>query len=227
MDRKHRENMLEALLMAEERARGEADGGADGADPTIGDRDAGALEAEGLLVRQGSRLVLTDEGRAMAEDVTRRHRLTEVLLASLLGLDKERASEIGCIVEHDIRPEMVDGICTLLGHPTTCPHGGPIPPGACCKDGRTTVESQVVPLTALQPGESGRIIYIKPRDHQRLHRLTSLGVTPGLIVEMHRRRPAFCIHFEGTDLALDADVAEDIHVSRLTGSVPPGNSNTY
>ena len=221
MDRKHRENMLEALLMAEERVHGEADGGADGADTAIGDEDIRSLEREGLLTRQDTRLVLTTEGRAVAEDVTRRHRLTEVLLASLLGLDKERATEIGCIVEHDIRPEMVDGICTLLGHPSTCPHGGPIPPGLCCKDRRTMVESQVVPLTTLEPGESGRIIYIKPRDHQRLHRLTSLGVTPGLIVEMHRRRPAFCIHFEGTDLALDADVAEDIHVSRLTSSIPP------
>lgn len=222
MDRKHRENILESLLMAEERARGDADGGADGADPAIGDEEARLLVREGLLIRQGDDLVLTQEGRVMAEDVTRRHRLTEVLLASLLGLDKERATEIGCIVEHDIRPEMVDGICTLLGHPITCPHGGPIPPGDCCKDRRTTVESQVVPLTTLRPGESGRIIYIKPRDHQRLHRLTSLGVTPGLIVEMHRRRPALCIHFEGTDLALDDDVAEDIHVSRLANSVPPG-----
>jgi len=221
MEKKHRENMLEAILMAEERSRGEADGGADGAD-SIGEEDLGELENEGLVTLQGARPVLTPEGRLVAEDVTRRHRLTEVLLASLLGLDKERASEIGCIVEHDIRPEMVDGICTLLGHPTTCPHGGPIPPGPCCKDHRTTVESQVVPLTTLRPGERGRIIYIKPRDHHRLHRLTSLGVTPGLIVEMHRRRPALCIHFEGTDLALDDDVAEDIHVSRLANSIPPG-----
>ncbi|MBW2263650.1 MAG: metal-dependent transcriptional regulator [Deltaproteobacteria bacterium] len=218
MDRKHRENTLEAILMAEERAHGEMDDGADCADPAIGDQDIRTLVQEGLITSQGTKLALTAEGRAMAEDVTRRHRLTEVLFASLLGLDRERASELACIVEHDIRPELVDGVCTLLGHPATCPHGGPIPPGSCCKDGRTTVESQVVPLTALQPGERGRIIYIKPRDHQRLHRLTSLGVTPGLIVEMHRRHPAFCIHFDGTDLALDADVAADIHVSHMTAN---------
>ena len=104
MDRKHRENMLEALLMAEERDRGDADGGADGADPAIGEQDVLALEKEGLIARENGHLVLTPEGRVLAEDVTRRHRLTEVLLASLLGLDKERATEIGCIVEHDIRP---------------------------------------------------------------------------------------------------------------------------
>ncbi len=218
MDWKHRENTLEAILMAEERARGVAEGGVDCADLPIGSKDLRKLLEEGLLALEGTKHVLTPEGRVIAEDVIRRHRLTEVLLASLLGLPKDRASEIGCIVEHDIRSEMVDGICTLLGHPTTCPHGAPIPPGACCRDGRTTVESQVVPLTTLRPGERGRIIYIKPRDHQRLHRLTSLGVTPGLVVEMHRRRPAFCIHYEGTDLALDRDVAADIHVSRLAAN---------
>jgi Fe2+ transport system protein FeoA len=47
-------------------------------------------------------------------------------------------------------------------------------------------------------------------------------VTPGVVVELHRRHPATCIHFEGTDLALDRDVAEDIHVSRLpNGQDPP------
>lgn len=220
MDWKKRENMLEALLMAGERRNG-LDTPGDEQDVEFDQADVESLVEDGLVARGAERLSLTDAGRAIAEDVTRRHRLTEVMLATLLGLDRERASEIGCIVEHDIRPEMVDGICTLLGHPVTCPHGSPIPPGPCCKDGRTQVSSPVVSLTKLEPGERGRIVFITPRDHQRLHRLTSLGVTPGVIVEMHRKHPATCIHFEGTDLALDRDVAEDIHVSRLPGGPDP------
>lgn len=216
MESRKKENMLEAILMAGERDEDDEAGG-DEQGVEFGDEDVRQLVREGLVERQDGKLVLTPEGRVIAEDVTRRHRLTEVMLSSFLGLDKERASEISCIVEHDIRPEMVDSVCTLLGHPSTCPHGSPIPPGPCCKAGRTTVESTVVPLTRLHPGESGRIIYIKPRDHSRLHRLTSLGITPGVIVQMHRRHPAFCIRYEETDLAINADVAEDIHVSRLNG----------
>ena len=79
---------------------------------------------------------------------------------------------------------MVDSVCTLLGHPSTCPHGRAIPPGACCRDGRTTVASQVLPLSSLSAGERGRIVYITPRDHHRMHRLTSLGLTPGTLVEV-------------------------------------------
>ena len=29
-------------------------------------------------------------------------------------------------------PEATDRICAFLGHPRACPHGAPIPPGACC-----------------------------------------------------------------------------------------------
>ena len=34
-----------------------------------------------------------------------------------------------CKFEHILSPEATDKICTFLGHPRTCPHGAPIPPG--------------------------------------------------------------------------------------------------
>jgi Mn-dependent DtxR family transcriptional regulator len=37
-----------------------------------------------------------------------------------------------CKFEHILSPEATDKICTFLGHPKTCPHGAPIPPGKCC-----------------------------------------------------------------------------------------------
>jgi len=177
--------------------------------------DIESLAADGFLEQDGDRVRLTGKGREIAEQVARRHRLTEMLLFTWLGIDLDLASEIGCRVEHGVREELLDGVCTLLGHPATCPHGRPIPPGPCCREGRTTVESQIVPLTALKPGERGRVVYIKPRDHHRLHRLSSIGLNPGVMVELHQRRPAFCLRFEETELALDRQVAEDIQVSRL------------
>lgn len=179
--------------------------------------DLAGLEEAGLVNFTGEAYDLTAQGRTLAEDVIRRHRLVEVLLSTLLGLDRQRASEIGCLVEHDLRPEMVESVCTLLGHPATCPHGRPIPNGSCCRAGQTTIESQVVPLTALQPGESGRVNYITPRHHHRMHKLTSVGLTPGVIVEVHQKKPVYCLRFEETELAVDPDVAQDIHVSRLPG----------
>ena len=37
-----------------------------------------------------------------------------------------------CKFEHILSPEATDKICAFLGHPRTCPHGAPIPPGPCC-----------------------------------------------------------------------------------------------
>lgn len=187
-------------------------------DDAVEDVDLTDLEREGLLRRIGEKLKLTPSGNEIAADVVRRHRLTEVLLSTVLGLNAERASEIGCMVEHDIRPEMVEAVCTLLGHPMHCPHGDPIPQGQCCLSGRTTIESQVIPLTAISAGEQARIVYIQPRSSHRLERLFSLGLTPGVIVLLTRRRPAFCIRYEETELAVDRSVAADIHVSRVPNS---------
>jgi DtxR family Mn-dependent transcriptional regulator len=215
---KHREHALEAILMAEEAGDTTLEGLRREHDEEVSAEEVEAAVAEGLAERDGEGVRLTAEGRRLAEDVIRRHRLVEVMLATMLGLDRERASQIGCLVEHDLRPEMVDSVCTLLGHPATCPHGRPIPAGPCCRDGRTTVETQVVPLTALAPGERGRVIYITPRSHHRMHRLSSLGLTPGTVVEVHQRRPVYCIRFEETELAVERDVAEDVHVCRIPAS---------
>ena len=173
--------------------------------------------AAGYAVRAGELVDLTEAGRAIATATLRRHRLAEMLLYTLLGVDRELASELGCLVEHRIREEMLEALCTLLGHPSACPHGRPIPPGGCCRDRRTAVESQIVPLTELKAGDRARIVYIKPRAHDRVHRLSSLGLNPGEILELHRRHPAFVLRYGDAEIALDSDVAADIQVSRVPG----------
>jgi DtxR family Mn-dependent transcriptional regulator len=210
-----REHALEAFYMAAQQDDFTIDGARRIHPDAVTPEELDVLDRDGLVSRDGATVRLTAAGEALAADVVRRHRLTEVLLSTVLGLGAERASEIGCMVEHDIRPEMVDAVCTLLGHPSCCPHGDPIPAGPCCAARRTTVESQVVPLTTLSAGERGRIVYVRPRSRERLQRLTSLGLTPGVIVTLHRRQPAFCLRFEETELAIDRDVADDIQVSRI------------
>ena len=215
------EHALEAMLMAEERGGGiVAKNGADCAHPESVPGDAmEALERLGFVASADGVPVLTTSGRKVAEDLVRRHRLTEVLLDTVLGLDRQRGFDIGCQMEHLMPPEMSEAFCTLLGHPEMCPHGWPIPAGACCQARKTAVTSQVVPLTALKPGEKGRLFMIKPKTHDRLHRLSSLGLRPGVIVELHASRPSLCFRFEGTELAVEKDVAEDIFVTRLKSEV--------
>jgi putative ABC transport system ATP-binding protein len=75
---------------------------------------------------------LTPMGSRRARDVVRRHRLAERLFKDTFAIDESEAHTQACKFEHIISPELDQRICTFLGHPTTCPHGKSIPPGACC-----------------------------------------------------------------------------------------------
>ena len=75
---------------------------------------------------------LTPSGSSRARDVVRRHRLAERLFKDTFAIDDSEARTQACQFEHIISPELDQRICTFLGHPKTCPHGNPIPPGPCC-----------------------------------------------------------------------------------------------
>ena len=88
------------------------------------------LEKEGLVIykaRQG--IELTAKGRKIAKRIIRAHRLTEVLMKETLKTDIRKSV---CGMEHHMDEEFMDALCTLLNHPTKCPHGNPIPKGKCC-----------------------------------------------------------------------------------------------
>jgi putative ABC transport system ATP-binding protein len=93
-----------------------------------------ALTPSTFSVGDGSVVVeLTARGRQRAADIIRRHRLAERLFTDSLALESESEIEQqACKFEHILSPEATEKICTFLGHPRTCPHGAPIPPGRCC-----------------------------------------------------------------------------------------------
>ena len=91
------------------------------------------LEARGLVdyhKREG--VHLTEEGRRVATRIIRNHRLSETLMKKTLGKDVDE--DVVCGLEHHMTEEFADAICTLLGHPRTCPHGNKIPSGECCRN---------------------------------------------------------------------------------------------
>ena len=180
------------------------------------DADLEELEHQDLIVREGDTIRLANKGKAIAEIIIRRHRLAEILVSSILKLKQSDMEDIACKVEHSLLPEVEESICTLLGHPEFCPDGKRIPRGRCCSGKRRVIDSSVVSLRELTPGESGKITYIKPVNHSSFHQLISFGLHPGVVVTVHRKNPAFCIKFENTELALDEKAAENIFVWKLT-----------
>ena len=109
-----------------------------------------AMRPEGIFVSDGSAVVtLTPRGRSRAGSIIRRHRLAERLFTDSLAMDSESEIEQqACKFEHILSPGATDKICSFLGHPRTCPHGAPIPPGPCC--GGVRVDIATPELTRTQ-----------------------------------------------------------------------------
>src|SRR3954453_13510847 len=85
------------------------------------------LRDEGYLELEGRHITPTPQGRRRAESVVRKHRLAERLLTDVIGLDWHKAHVEAGRWEHVISDEVEAHLVTLLGNPTTCPHGNPIP----------------------------------------------------------------------------------------------------
>lgn len=77
-------------------------------------------------------VVLTPKGEAIGRDITRKHRLLEVLLVKEVGMSLEKAGRFACEMEHVIPGEFEAWVCARLKHPRKSPGGEPIPPGDCC-----------------------------------------------------------------------------------------------
>lgn len=210
------EEILEAVFTHREAGQDAADGilarAATGHAPDAHPDDLRTLEAEGLLKTDAGRVTLTPEGEKRARDVVRRHRLTERLFRDLLAMEDGAVESQACELEHILSPEATDSVCTLLGHPPTCPHGSPIPPGPCCGTYQNTIRPLVTGLKDFELGTTGRIVFIAPRFHDRMDRLAALGVIPGSEIKLHQRAPSYVIEVGETTIALDSEIAGEIYV---------------
>ena len=104
------------------------------------------LEAEGLITSDGG-IRLTNSGRTLAETVVRRHRLAERFLTDVLHLSWAEAHHEAGKWEHVISESVEQAMVELLGDPTTCPHGNPIP-------GTSYVAPDSEPLSTIAVGDT-------------------------------------------------------------------------
>jgi DtxR family Mn-dependent transcriptional regulator len=121
------------------------------------------LEAEGLI-ETGKGIRLTSDGQLLATKVVRRHRLAERFLTDVLHLSWAEAHHEAGKWEHVMSEAVEQAMDRLLGSPTTCPHGNPIP-------GSKYIEAKSRPLANVTVGEGFTISRITEE----------LEFTPGLL----------------------------------------------
>jgi DtxR family Mn-dependent transcriptional regulator len=164
------------------------------------------LSSDGYLTVDNRVVGLTDKGRTQAESVVRKHRLAERLLTDVIGLAWEKAHIEAGRWEHVISDEVEALIVGLLGNPSTCPHGNPIP-------GVTQSEQIVSTLDHCDPGDRVRLERVTEKveiDQPALVYLAAHGFVPGASALVQARGP------DGTM------VLEQISGSEGTMAVGPG-----
>jgi DtxR family Mn-dependent transcriptional regulator len=143
------------------------------------------LESEDLITRSSRQIAMTAKGTELAEGVVRKHRLAERLLVDIIGLDWDKAHIEAGRWEHVISDDVEERLVTLLGNPTTCPHGNPIP-------GAQGVGSAQSPLDEAEPGQRIRLERITEsveHDAASLSYLGDHGLTPGTTFTVESKAP--------------------------------------
>ncbi|HTP22624.1 MAG TPA: metal-dependent transcriptional regulator [Solirubrobacteraceae bacterium] len=163
------------------------------------------LDELGLVEHQPYRGVsLTDNGRRVALEVIRHHRLLELYLVKSLGVPWDRVHQEAEVLEHVLSEELEELIAEKLGDPTHDPHGDPIPTREL-----TIEEGSTISLQALEVGDRGMFARVSDSDPEMLRFLAERGIAPGDELEVIEKQP-----FDGP---LFVRFGEQVHV--LGGSL--------
>ncbi|MEI6514814.1 MAG: metal-dependent transcriptional regulator [bacterium] len=170
-----------------------------------------ACEA-GLITMDSGTPAATASGMELGKQIVRRHRLAECLLKDVLQVTGDEAEEDACTFEHILRPGLEDKVCTLLGHPLTCPDGHPIPRGACCLKAEKDRVLEVGPLCDGRAGQSGVVAYLSTRDNREIQKLMAMGILPGSDIRLVRLFPSYIFEIGHSQFTVDRTLAEKIFV---------------
>jgi DtxR family Mn-dependent transcriptional regulator len=146
------------------------------------------LKESGLVKLKDYQLRLTRKGREEARSCIRRHRLAERMFVDVLDLKG-------------------------LGHPKTCPHGKPIPPGDCCKELAKTPKKVNIPLTELKVNRKARVAYLQTHNRQKLQKIIAMGALPKTEITLLQKFPSYVFKIARSQFAVDKELASCIYVS--------------
>ncbi len=144
------------------------------------------LSDSGLLAYEPySGVRLTDSGRQLALHVLRRHRLIELFLVSVMGMDWSEVHSEAEKLEHAVSDRLIERMDEMLGYPSVDPHGDPIP------DVHGVVEEMVLPsLVDCALRTPLRVTRVGDQSREFLQLLERRGLKPGSLLRVQSRDEA-------------------------------------
>ncbi len=171
------------------------------------------LSDDGFIVRSGRGVALSEKGRQRADSVVRKHRLAERFLVDILGLPWHKAHLEAGRWEHVISDEVEARFIDLLGHPTTCPHGNPIP-------GEDVSDEAQFAIADVHEGTTVTVARITEKietNWDQLVYLSENGVIPGRSATVASKGANGSLLIEladgGATVELGADMTHELYVT--------------
>ena len=170
------------------------------------------LEHDGLLhVESDRHIELSEAGRNLAMSVMRKHRLAELLLTDVIGLEWEQVHNEACRWEHVISDEVEQRLIALLGNPTTCPHGNPIP-------GMGPAPDLSLPTMAVAAREGGDATLVRISERLQgdvgvMRFLRTHGLRPGVVARLRVSEGEVVAQVDDSSVAVPLNAADQIYVA--------------
>lgn len=185
------------------------------------------MEKQGYISMNDRRHVqLTASGVEMAEDVLRRHRLAERFLVDMLKMQWHEVHEEACKIEHNMSGAFEQHVIAALGHPTTCPHGNPIP--GYVPDARGYLARNHAMRLPETNGDPMRILCVSEvveDEEETIRSLHDFALTPGAEVLWLGQQDTQCTIQRGTTtLAVPFALARALWVIPRNMPFPDGAS---
>lgn len=178
------------------------------------------LTAHGLVERDTNQTAtLTAHGSEHATAVIRRHRLLETFLARVLDVPWDEVHAEAEVLEHAVSDRLLARIDGHLGHPVADPHGDPIPPVS-----GVHTEQWGERLERVEAGKVFRVERVDDRDSPALRYLASIGIRPGVQLQVIERAPfggPLWLRLNGRDEALGEQLTALIYGRSSDASEAP------
>lgn len=188
--------------------------------PTVSQTIA-RMERLGLVIVTNDRhLEFTDEGRARATRVMRKHRLAERLLADVIGLEWEFVHEEACRWEHVMSEQVERKLLGILDRPTVSPYGNPIPgldelggaPAGPVDPNELNMSEWLARTSGQSRASIRRLAEPAQFDPELLAQFAAAGVTPGNTASFTRIENYVRIEVEGKRGAIDIPMEMAAHI---------------
>ncbi len=150
---------------------------------------------------------LTAKGRAIGQNMVRRHRIWEMYLHQVLKMPWDQVHAEAEALEHASSDDLINQLEEALGFPKFDPHGDPIP----SKDGNIPTQESLVSLSACTAGDIHQVLRVSDRDSRFLHYLNEIGIGLNTILRILETRD-----FDGSVVVRFGDKTETLSAYSAT-----------